>query len=221
MFSLILYSNIAKGLDCFTLNDIYMLRNNTLFIGLLFSFLLGGTHLLAQGTSTTKLPLYFYGQWGVGQGNRIYDTFPDWGLSCGLGWKTKSPFYVGLGFSRLGAFDYSVASFRQLNGLGIQGGYFGKHFIFQAEVGRMLSYEEGYSDQGYGYRFLQDRDKGMYLRLSPMIRIGPFMAIHLSWYESQKVDGYLRRTYGNGPLIEEGRDQRFLRSFQVGLSFWL
>lgn len=221
MISLILYSNIAKGLDCFTLNDVDMLRTNGLFICLTLLFILSSTPLCAQDSTDRRLPFYLYGQWSLGQGNRVYDAFPDVTLSCGLGWNPKGPFRLGVGFSAVRALQYEVASYRKLNGIGIQGGYMGKRLALQAEVGKMLQYEEGFADEGYIVFFQQDGPKGTYFRLSPMIRIRPFMAIHFSWYESTMVDGYLSKYRAVSPHNEEGRDQRFLRSFQGGLSFWL
>ena len=198
-----------------------MLRTNCLFSCLALLFFLSSTHLSAQDSTERVRPYYIYSQWGIGEGNQLYARFPDYSLNLGAGWKMKNtPFRLGVGFTAVRGISYVVGNHRKLNGIGLQGGYMGQRLALQAEVGRMLRYEEGFSDVS-GYFFEQDGPKGTYFRLSPIIRIKPFLAIHFSWYETTSVEGLLRSYQQEPPYTEVGRDTRFLRSFQAGLSFWL
>ncbi|MEL7530190.1 MAG: hypothetical protein AAFN10_02720 [Bacteroidota bacterium] len=199
-----------------------MLRTNCLFIVLLVLFLFGGTDLVAQTEDLPKLPLYFSAQLGIGQGNQVYDRWPDLSLSLSAGWKMqKLPFTLGLGFTSVRGMNYVVRSYRQLDGIGLQAGYVGKRFAMQAEIGRALQYLEGYSDEGYGFYFEQDGAKATYWRVSPMIRLGRYITLHLSWFETSMAEGALTLFNASAPYQEEGRDQRFLRSFHGGIGFLL
>ncbi|MFK7921416.1 MAG: hypothetical protein AB8H47_05640 [Bacteroidia bacterium] len=198
-----------------------MLRTNGLFSFLALLFFLSSTQLSAQDSTERIRPYYIYSQWAFGKGNQLDARFPDYSVNLGVGWKMKNaPFRLGIGFTTVRAISHVVGNHRKLNGIGLQGGYMGKRLALQAEVGRMLKYEEGFSDVS-GYSFQQDGSKGTYFRLSPIIRIKPFLAIHFSWYETTSVEGLLQTYQQQPPYTEVGRDTRFLRSFQAGLSFWL
>ncbi len=199
-----------------------MLRTKYLFIGLHFLCFFAWTKVAGQTQDEPKLPLYFSGQLGVGQGNQVYDRWPDLSLSLSAGWKIpKLPLCLGLSFTSVRGMNYVVRSYRQLDGLGLQVGYIGKRFALQAEIGRAFQYTEGYSDEGYGFYFEQDGSPATYWRVSPMIRVGKYITLHLSWYESGMAEGAIRLNNANPPYTEDGRDQRFLRSFQGGFGFWL
>ncbi|MEL6654691.1 MAG: hypothetical protein AAFQ87_28200, partial [Bacteroidota bacterium] len=124
------------------------------------SFWLPAQNALRQSDSPRQFRPYVYAQLGIGQGNAtLQPTFGETSLAAGVGLMYRqNDWSIGLGpaASLLSANDYVVAHYRLMYGAGLHLNVRYRRLGLQFEGGGMLTYNEGYSDEGYGFRYFAD-----------------------------------------------------------------